>query len=126
MQANRHRQSPEGLASSLRLFGQGSCPNLWPQLKVLSMPVLCISGSEDSKYCAIARRMSELLKQAGNQSVEHAILPGCSHTPHLESPESCSAVIDRFLSCLSTEYPAGSDLSPPGEENPSSHGPANR
>jgi pimeloyl-ACP methyl ester carboxylesterase len=104
MQVNRHRQTATGLAASLRQFGQGTCPNLWPQLKNLTLPILLISGAEDLKYTRIAQRMVELLKEGGNQSVEHAILPGCSHMPHLEDPESSSAAVDRFVSRFCQAY----------------------
>jgi 2-succinyl-6-hydroxy-2,4-cyclohexadiene-1-carboxylate synthase len=98
MQANRLQQSPKGLANSLRQFGQGSCPNLWPEMKNLKMPVLLISGSEDQKYSLIAERICKDLKLAGNQAVEHAIIEGASHMPHLERPALSSKEIDQFLS----------------------------
>jgi 2-succinyl-6-hydroxy-2,4-cyclohexadiene-1-carboxylate synthase len=39
MQANRLKNTSIGLAKSLRQFGQGDAPNLWPELGKLTVPV---------------------------------------------------------------------------------------
>ena len=92
MIANRLQHRAEGLAVSLRQFGQGSCPNLWPELLKLQLPILLITGSEDDKYTEIAQRMRDALPV-----VKHQIIQDASHAPHFEQPHATAAVIDDFI-----------------------------
>lgn len=92
MLANRRQHTTEGLSASLRAFGQGSCPNRWPELATLNIPTLLITGSEDTKYTAIAQRMQQTLPQCVHQLIE-----GASHAPHFEAPEATAVAIDQFL-----------------------------
>lgn len=91
MQANRAKHTGKGLATSLREFGQGSCPNLWPELHKLRMPVLLITGEEDLKYSAIAEEMQAVLPNCMWNSVA-----GSGHAPHLEHPKTCVEAISGF------------------------------
>ncbi len=93
MQVNRLRHSPKGLAQSLRQFGQGSFPNLWPKLNRLHMPVLLLTGELDKKYTDIAQKMP-LLNKA------HHVIAQAGHCPHLEQTESSAAAINAFLKTL--------------------------
>lgn len=93
MQTRRREHSAKGLASSLRQFGQGSCPNLWQDLDKLTMPVLLLTGAEDVKYTRIAQGMAERLPQASTHHID-----GAGHMPHLEAPEKSAALINSFLS----------------------------
>lgn len=93
MQAQRQTHQTTGLAASLRMFGQGHCPNLWPRLEGLTMPVLLITGRKDPAYTEIARRMTGKLPNAKWVEIEDA-----GHMPHLESPTQCAAEIQQFLS----------------------------
>lgn len=95
MQANRFKHTASGLASSLRQFGQGSCPNLWPKLHQLTMPILLITGEQDRKYTTIAQRMRQLLPQA-----THNTIPNVGHMPQLESPKVTLEAIQTFLTAL--------------------------
>jgi len=95
MQRNRRAHTAQGLATSLRHLGQGSCSNLWPKLSKLTIPVLLISGEQDVKYCAIAQRMQTVLPQA-----EWVTIPQVGHMPHLESPEVTAAAIHAFARAL--------------------------
>jgi len=92
MRRNRLRHTTAGLAASLRLFGQGTCPNLWPELHTLTPPVLLIAGKQDSKYRSLAVRMVKILTHAQSLIVPHA-----GHMTHLEAPEACAEGIDVFL-----------------------------
>lgn len=92
MQANRLKHSTDGLAQSLRQLGQGSCPNLWPELRQLSMPVLCLTGKLDSRYSSIAERMTRVLPNA-----QHITIPNAGHMPHLENPKPSAYEINHFL-----------------------------
>jgi len=92
MDANRMQHEAIGLAQSLELFGQGSCPNLWPQLTKLTMPILLITGEQDTKYTEIAERMTKSLPQA-----QHQVIAEAGHCPHLEKPEATLAIIEPFI-----------------------------
>jgi 2-succinyl-6-hydroxy-2,4-cyclohexadiene-1-carboxylate synthase len=92
MQANRLRNTAEGLSNSLRGFGQGSFPNLWPEIDKLKIPVLCLTGEFDSKYRRINERIIKKTKTA-----THVVVREAGHTPHLENPDICAPWVDRFL-----------------------------
>ena len=95
MLANRRTNSTQGLAHSLRSFGQGSCPNRWPQLQQLKMPVLCLTGEFDAKYRRINERIIKQIPRA-----EHSVIRDVGHMPHLENPSICAPTINRFLKTL--------------------------
>ena len=92
LQMVRRQQTAEGLAASLKQFGQGACPNLWPQISGINLPVLLISGSEDAKYSSIAKRMHLEMNQSAHVSVA-----GAGHMPHLEKPVETAEAIQRFI-----------------------------
>lgn len=95
MQANRLKNTIEGLAQSLRSFGQGAYPNLWPDLKKLEIPTLCLTGEFDNKYRRISDRMIQEMPNA-----THTFIPNAGHTPHLENPRICVPRINRFLESI--------------------------
>lgn len=92
MQANRRQHKTTGLASSLRQFGQGACPNLWPALKKLQLPILLITGQTDGKYTGIAQRMSGQLPRGTCRIIQNS-----GHAPHIEQTEVTSHVLRGFL-----------------------------
>ena len=93
MQTSRAQHTVAGLARSLREFGQGSCPNLWPEFLNLTMPVLLITGAEDTKYTALSDRMRKHVTM-------RTIIDTAGHMPHLEQPEATAAAINRFLEAM--------------------------
>lgn len=93
MQVLRRQHTAAGLAASLRQFGQGCCPNLWPELPRLSLPTLLICGAMDKKYSELAARMSEVLPNCSQHTIA-----AVGHMPHLEAPAASAAIINRFLS----------------------------
>ncbi len=94
MQNSRMQHTKKGLANSLRQFGQGSVPNLWPKLDKLKMPVCVITGELDEKYSEIGRRMKDELQE----SCQHIKMPSLSHAPHFEAREDFCAIVANFLS----------------------------
>lgn len=92
MHYTRRQHQAQGLAASLAEFGQGNCPNLWPQLEVLKMPVLLVSGSEDEKYTAIASRMHEIIPNS-----KHVAVADAGHMPHLERPKQTAKALRLFI-----------------------------
>ncbi len=81
-----------GLANSLRGMGTGQQPSLWPQLESLQIPTLLITGELDSKFCAIAAEMDQLMPNS-----QHQTIPQAGHTVHLEKPADWSQAVLNFL-----------------------------
>ncbi|MEM1223911.1 MAG: alpha/beta fold hydrolase, partial [Verrucomicrobiota bacterium] len=97
MQKARAEHTAIGLATSLRQFGQGSCPNLWPRIKELELPVLLITGGLDSKYTQISKQLLHEINSEDRLLAQHVVIEGASHMPHLENLEESAAAIDDFL-----------------------------
>ena len=93
MHESREQHSSLGLATSLREFGQGNCPYLLDKLNILKMPVLILTGMNDTKYCNKAAQICERLTHA-----EHVTINNSGHMPHLEQPDQSSKTIDQFVS----------------------------
>lgn len=77
---DRRRNSPAGLASSLRLAGTGTQQPLWGRLPTLGMPTLVMAGALDTTFAAHAARMAAAI--GPNATV--ALVPGAGHAAHLE------------------------------------------
>jgi 2-succinyl-6-hydroxy-2,4-cyclohexadiene-1-carboxylate synthase len=90
--ARRLHTNPRALAASLRGLGTGLQPSLWEQLSSVKIPVLLITGGEDSKFCAIAASMAALLPR-----VRHEVIQDCGHCAHEEDPERFAEIFRRFL-----------------------------
>jgi 2-succinyl-6-hydroxy-2,4-cyclohexadiene-1-carboxylate synthase len=88
----RKSNSAAGLAAALRGYGQGSQPSAWDRLADLSMPVTLVVGSDDEKYCAIAKRMSLSLR-----AVNIEVLNG-GHALVGENPSGLADIVRRVLS----------------------------
>ena len=82
---DRRRNSPAGLAAALQGLGTGAMIPLWDRLGELTIPVTLIVGENDSKFRAIAEKMSAALNEA-----RIAVAPGAGHAVHLEDPEFVS------------------------------------
>ena len=92
MRDERLRNSPRGLADSLRHAGTGTQVNLWPRLRGLSVPTLVITGTRDAKFTEIGGRMHRAV--AGSV---HAQVEGAGHTVHLEAPAVTARMILDWL-----------------------------
>ncbi len=88
MRARRRLHTPNGLAGALRGYGTGAMPSVWHRLHELTMPVTLVTGSEDPKFTAIARRMATLLPKP-----EHIVIEGAGHTAHLERIERAREIL---------------------------------
>jgi len=88
----RLRNSPLGLANSLRGMGTGAQPPLWDRLATIDVPVLLVVGEEDEKFRAIAAEMQRRLPRA-----EVVAVPRAGHTVHLEQPEPFAECVLAFL-----------------------------
>jgi len=88
---DRLRNTPRGLADSLRFAGTGTQEPLWDQLRALSMPVLILCGTTDTKFHSIALEMATITPNATCVAIE-----GAGHTVHLEQPKKFIEELLRF------------------------------
>ncbi len=88
----RAENTPVGLASALRGFGQGSQPFVGDRLGELSMPVLTISGERDEKYTRLAAEIA-----ASVPNGQHLSIPNAGHNVVLEAPDELANVVAKFL-----------------------------
>jgi len=91
--ADRHRNTAEGLAGSLRMAGTGSQGSLWARLRELNMPVLAMAGALDTKFAAIAQQLAEAVPDGSFTEIA-----GAAHAAHLQQPEATLAALQRWLS----------------------------
>ncbi len=96
----RRSHSAAGLASALRVMGQGAQPDFWSALPTLRVPTLLLTGSLDDKYTRLARRMAAELPLAWRVAFR-----GVGHAPHLEAPEAWAAEVRSFLGSPWTHEP---------------------
>jgi 2-succinyl-6-hydroxy-2,4-cyclohexadiene-1-carboxylate synthase len=88
----RLKNSPLGLANSLRGMGTGQMSPLWDALLQLKMPVNLIVGERDSKFLAINQEMTALIPNA-----DLSIVPNAGHAVHIEASEEYRSIIQAFL-----------------------------
>jgi 2-succinyl-6-hydroxy-2,4-cyclohexadiene-1-carboxylate synthase len=89
---DRLRNTPQGLADSLRCAGTGTQESQWSNLHQLSIPVHLIVGELDEKFTAIAREMKPLISTSELTVVENA-----GHTVHLENPTTTGQLLDSII-----------------------------
>ncbi|MGH9062580.1 MAG: alpha/beta fold hydrolase [Acidimicrobiales bacterium] len=90
---DRRRNTPAGLAGSLRLAGTGTQAPLWDRLPGLSMPVLVVTGALDARLTALARRLATTI--GANATL--AVVGGAGHAAHLERPEAFLSAVLAFV-----------------------------
>ncbi len=78
--ADQRRNRADALAAAMRGLGVGEMQPLWSRLPRLSMPVTVLVGERDEKFCALGRRMVELLPDG-----RLLVVPG-GHGLALENP----------------------------------------
>lgn len=96
--AQRLRNSPRGLAESLRGMGAGAQPPLFAKLGTLNLPTLLVAGSEDEKFRHIAADLAARMPRA-----QTAILPDAGHAAHLEAPGLFAEAVRTFWRALPAE-----------------------
>ncbi len=92
----RRRNSPAGLASSLRLAGVGAQPPLWDDLGALTMPVLCLAGANDPRFLAHGARIARATGGC------FSVIPGAGHAAHLEQPGIAGRIVTTWLDRVGT------------------------
>jgi 2-succinyl-6-hydroxy-2,4-cyclohexadiene-1-carboxylate synthase len=103
LRARRTSSTAEGLAGALRALGLGVQPDYWPHLWKLRVPTLLLTGADDAKFTALARRMAAELPLVWG----HAFA-GVGHAPHLEVPEGWAREVIAFLETPWFEAPVWS------------------
>jgi len=91
----RLRGDAHELAASLRAAGTGGQPWLGDHLASLALPLLLITGSLDTRFCAIARQMLAALPDARCITAE-----GAGHNVHLEQPQFFAGALADFADRL--------------------------
>ena len=88
----RRRQSPLGLASSLRLAGTGTQEWLGEKIESLTMPVLLMAGERDEKFLREAVAMASDIPGA-----RCVVIANAGHAAHLEQPDAVANAILEFF-----------------------------
>jgi 2-succinyl-6-hydroxy-2,4-cyclohexadiene-1-carboxylate synthase len=96
LHAQRLKNSPVGLANSLRGVGTGMQPDMCEQLHKLDYPTLLITGILDSKFTNIAQEMVQVLPDA-----QLHVVPDAGHIVHLEQPKIFDRLVRDF--CFSIQ-----------------------
>ena len=86
--ADRMRNTADGLAAALRGLGTGVMPPLWDRLRELHMAVELVVGERDAKFRAIAERMQAALPDARLH-----VVPGAGHAVQLEAPDAVAELL---------------------------------
>jgi len=93
MLERRLQGNPQSHAAVLRIAGVGYQPSLWPALRRLKKSMLMVYGEQDTKYSALAERVT-----ACGAHAAAVALPGCGHAAHVERPdlftETCRAFFE--------------------------------
>lgn len=88
--ADRLRNTPDGLAASLRGLGTGVMPPLWDRLELLDLPVVVVVGERDHKFRAIGEEMVAALPRS-----RYIVVPDAGHAVHLERPVAIAEALER-------------------------------
>lgn len=89
----RRTNTAEGLATSLETMGTGQQDPLWSRLHELEMPVLIVTGTLDTKFTALGKRMTELI----GPNAKHVEFPGAGHAVPFERPSEFGSLLSVFL-----------------------------
>ena len=90
--AQRYRNTPDGLASSLELAGTGTQAPLWSTLPQIEIPVLVLAGARDDKFTEIGQAMAAALAQGTFRPV-----PDAGHAAHIEQPRTSAGLIADWI-----------------------------
>jgi 2-succinyl-6-hydroxy-2,4-cyclohexadiene-1-carboxylate synthase len=93
--ADRCRNTPGGLASSLRGTGTGEQEPLWGRLDEITAPTLVLAGEHDEKFTRLGERLAAALADATFQTI-----PDAGHSVHLEQPAATVDAVTRWHNAL--------------------------
>jgi len=92
LRTRKLRNSRTALANSLRAAGTGRMEPLWEHVSNLSMPVVLITGSLDTKFTEINKKMASLIPDC-----KHIVSDDAGHTVHFEKPDIYHQVVKDFI-----------------------------
>lgn len=92
VRAGRLRNTPGGLANSLRGMGTGAQEALHEHLAQLTMPALVMAGELDRKFVEIGETLAATMPAA-----RFATIPGAGHAAQLEQPDAVAREIFAFF-----------------------------
>jgi 2-succinyl-6-hydroxy-2,4-cyclohexadiene-1-carboxylate synthase len=92
LRTDRLRNTPAGLAASLRATGTGTQTPLWDRLGEIECPVLVLVGEHDAKFTDLGHRLVDGLSRA-----DLVVVPGAGHSVHLEQPAATIEAIAAWL-----------------------------
>ena len=84
----RQRNSPIGLAESLRQAGTGQQEPLWDALAEINVPTLIVTGAHDTKFCEIGARLHDAIEGS-----HHEIIANAGHAVHLEQCSTFAEIV---------------------------------
>ena len=100
--AERMKNSPSGLANSLRGMGSGAQTPVFDRLRRYEGPIQLVVGDEDKKFQDIAAVL-----EAGCFDARTAIVSESGHAAHLEQPEAFAVLVKDFLARAGCAQPGG-------------------
>lgn len=80
------------IAEAFQKFSKGHQANLLPHLQQLNLPILYLSGAEDTKYCQIGQRLTQ-----NCPTFTHQIIPNAGHRVPWENPNAFLLAVYQFL-----------------------------
>lgn len=89
---DRLRNTPRGLADSLRHAGTGTQEPLWVRLDEISVPVLVVTGARDAKFTDLGRRLAR-----GIDGAHLVVVPDAGHSVPLERPDVVADAVASWI-----------------------------
>lgn len=89
MRERRLKNRPRALAHALSCFSPGLWPDCWERVSYLKMPVLIVTGEEDTVYSHNAEEMTKQIAQS-----KHLVIPKAGHAVHLENTAAFVSAIE--------------------------------
>jgi 2-succinyl-5-enolpyruvyl-6-hydroxy-3-cyclohexene-1-carboxylate synthase len=93
VRAARAARQPHALAMTWKSASLGRQPSLWSLLPSIDVPLLVITGGDDTSYVAHGARIATLVPRS-----EHVVVPGAGHNVHLEHADAYVAALTNWLS----------------------------
>jgi 2-succinyl-6-hydroxy-2,4-cyclohexadiene-1-carboxylate synthase len=81
-----------GLSNSLEGMGTGAQASFWESLHLLRNEVLLVTGEIDEKFCRIAEKMIEEIKNGKWITIKNS-----GHANHVEEKEKFGTIVSEFL-----------------------------
>ncbi len=90
IKSRRLQNTPQCLANTLRMLGQGNLPYIAEDFFKLNLPKLYICGALDEKYLSVAKDLAP-------QDIIVKTISRAGHNVHLEQPEIYYELVHNFL-----------------------------